>query len=173
MSSRQFLQSAADARNSTRELLQFMFASELLAPSRCIWIVSPWLRDIPVIDNKTGGFTSLCADLPRGDVRLTRVLLALVQRGTRLVIATRPEEGNRQVRDALMEGAEGSGLVRFHEDRELHAKGIVGNRFALIGSMNFTYNGIEYLTEMLLFQTERSRVEETRIQFDQQYGGLE
>jgi phosphatidylserine/phosphatidylglycerophosphate/cardiolipin synthase-like enzyme len=173
VSSRQFLQSAADARNSTRELLQFMFASELLAPSRCLWIVSPWLRDIPVLDNRTGAFAAIGAELPRSEVRLSRVLLSLIERGTRVVIATRPEEGNRQVRDALLEGTNEEGMVRFREDRELHAKGIVGDHFALLGSMNFTYNGIEYLTEMLLFQTERARIEETRIQFAQQYGGLE
>jgi phosphatidylserine/phosphatidylglycerophosphate/cardiolipin synthase-like enzyme len=125
------------------------------------------------MDNRTGAFATLCAELPRSEVRLTRVLLALVQRGTRVIIATRPEEGNRQVRDILLEATDASDLVRFHENRELHAKGIVGDRYALTGSMNFTYNGIEYLTEMLLFQIERARVEELRILFAQQYGGLE
>ena len=36
---RQFLQSAADSRNSVRELLQIIFTAELLSPSRCLWIV--------------------------------------------------------------------------------------------------------------------------------------
>lgn len=48
---RQFRQSAADSRNSVRELLQIIFTAELLSSSRCLWIVSPWLRDIPVLDN--------------------------------------------------------------------------------------------------------------------------
>lgn len=173
MSARQFLQSAGDARNATRELLQFVFVSELLAPSRCVWIVSPWLRDIPVLDNRTGAFTTLDAQLPRSEVRLTRVLRSLVQRGSRVVLATRPEEGSRQVRDALIEATGDSERVRFHENRDLHAKGIVGDRYALTGSMNFTYNGIEFLTEMLLFQTEAAKVEELRVLFAQHYGGLE
>lgn len=172
MSTRQFLQSAADARNSTRELLQFIFAAELLAPSRCLWIVSPWLRDIPILDNTTGAFVPVCADFPRSEVRLSRVLLELLQRGTRVVIATRPEDGNRQVRDALADAPIGAESFRFIERRELHAKGLVGDRFALSGSMNFTYNGLENLEEMLLFQTERARVEELRVVFRQQYGGL-
>jgi hypothetical protein len=46
MTARQFLQSAVDTRNAVRELLQIVFASELLAPSRCLWLVSPWLREV-------------------------------------------------------------------------------------------------------------------------------
>src|SRR5438093_10234369 len=103
VSSRQFLQSVADARNSVREVLQAIFASELLSPSRCLWIVSPWLRDVPVLDNTTGGFLALCPDLPRSEVRLSRVLRELLGCGTHVVIATRPDSGNRQVLDGLGE----------------------------------------------------------------------
>ena len=122
MTTRQFLQSAADARNSTRELLQFIFAAELLAPSRCLWIVSPWLRDIPILDNTTGAFVSVCANLPKSEVRLSRVLLELLQRGTRVIVATRPGEGNRQVRDALVDAPFEAHAFRFLERRELHVQ---------------------------------------------------
>ena len=123
---RQFLQSAADSRNGARELLQIVFTAELLAPSRCLWIVSPWLRDIPVLDNTTGAFVHLSTDFPRSEVRLSAVLRELVTRGTSVVIATRPEPGNRQVIDGL-HGIARQGAVVFHERAELHAKGIVGD----------------------------------------------
>jgi phosphatidylserine/phosphatidylglycerophosphate/cardiolipin synthase-like enzyme len=172
MTSRQFLQSAADARNGVRELLQVIFTAELLAPSRCLWIVSPWLRDVPVLDNAAGGFVSLSPDLPRSQVRLSRVLRELLGRGTQIVIATRPEAGNRQVLDALgdaQDGAERS--LIFLERGDLHAKGIVGDRYALTGSMNLTYSGVERLNEMLLFQTDREQVGQLRIVFRKEYGG--
>ena len=51
---RQFLQSASDTRNVMREVLQLIFASELIQPSRCLWLVSPWLRNIPILDNSLG-----------------------------------------------------------------------------------------------------------------------
>ena len=137
---RQFLQSAADSRNGARELLQTVFTAELLSPSRCVWIVSPWLRDIPVLDNSTGAFLALCPDFPRSEVRLTGVLRELITRGTSIVIATRPEPGNRQVIDGL-HGMAHRGAVVFHERAELHAKGIVGDKYSLLGSMNLTYNG--------------------------------
>src|SRR5438445_9454022 len=101
MTARQFLQSSTDSRNSVRELLQIIFSAELLAPSRCLWLVSPWLRDIPVLDNTTGSFLYLCPDFPLTEVRLSLVLRELLARGSQLLIATRPDPGNAQVYDSL------------------------------------------------------------------------
>ena len=171
MTMRQFLQTAADARNSARELLQLIFVAELLVPSRCLWIVSPWLRDVPVLDNTTGSFLFLCPEFPRSEVRLSRVLRELVERGTTVVIATRADAGNRQVVDGL-EGVSRADAVIFHERSELHAKGIVGDRYSLIGSMNLTFNGLERLTEMLVFQNDRGSVEQLRLAFRREYGGV-
>lgn len=168
---RQFLQSAVDARNGARELLQIIFASELLKPSRCLWIVSPWLRDIPVLDNTTGAFLFLCPDFPLTDIRLSRVLRELVGRGTTLVIATRSDAGNQQVIEGL-KGLDRPDAIFFHERPELHAKGIVGDRYSLVGSMNFTYNGLERLTEMLVFETDEGSLEQLRLAFRREYGGL-
>ena len=33
------------------DLLQAIFAAEILRPSARMWIVSPWISDIPVLDN--------------------------------------------------------------------------------------------------------------------------
>jgi phosphatidylserine/phosphatidylglycerophosphate/cardiolipin synthase-like enzyme len=167
---RQFLQSALDARNSVRELLQIVFAAELLAPSRSLWLVSPWIRDIPVLDNTTGSFLALCPDFPLTEVRLSLVLRQLLARGSQLVIATRPDPGNTQVYDSLR-GIGSDDSLLFHERSELHAKGIVGDTFSLIGSMNLTYNGLDRLTEMLIFETSRPAVDQLKLSFRSEYGG--
>jgi hypothetical protein len=153
-----------------RELLQIVFTSELLVPSRCLWLVSPWLRDIPILDNTTGSFLSLCPDFPRSEVRLSLVLREILGRGSQVVIATRPEDGNSQVTETLRSMAIDDGVI-FHERAELHAKGIVGDHFSVIGSMNLTYNGLDHLTEMLVFETEPSSVEQLRLSFRREYGG--
>jgi hypothetical protein len=167
---RQFLQSALDARNSVRELLQIIFAAELLAPSRSLWLVSPWIRDIPILDNTTGSFLALCPDFPLTEVRLSLVLRQLLARGSQLVIAARPDPGNTQVYDSLRGIGSDDGLI-FLERSELHAKGIVGGAFSLIGSMNLTYNGLDRLTEMLNFETNRAAVDQLRLSFRREYGG--
>lgn len=169
-SMRQFLHDSSESRNSVREVLQIVFASELLHPSRTLWLVSPWIRDVPILDNRTGGFAYLGPDFPLAEVRLSYVLRELVGRGTTVVIATRPDAGNRQVFDSL--GATtATGEVIFQERSELHAKGIVSDAIALTGSMNLTYNGIERLTEMVTLQTDPNLVEPTRLTFQAEYGG--
>ena len=167
---RQFLQTAGDSRNVMSEILQLIFSTELVAPSRSLWIVSPWLRDIPVLDNRAGAYVSLCPELPLTQISLSKVIAELLDRGSQIVIATRPEGGNRQVIDSLPLETRSDQLI-FHERAELHAKGIVGDRFALSGSMNLTFNGLERLTEMVSYQTVRSEVEPLRLTFRAEYGG--
>jgi phosphatidylserine/phosphatidylglycerophosphate/cardiolipin synthase-like enzyme len=147
-----------------------VFAAELLSPSRSLWLISPWIRDIPVLDNTTGSFLYLCPDFPLSEIRLSLVLRQLLARGAQVVIATRPDPENSQVYDSLR-GIGASDSLILQERAELHAKGIVGDAFSLIGSMNLTYNGIERLTEMLIFETDRSKVEQLRLSFRREYGG--
>lgn len=161
---------SARARNEARELLELMFSAELLVPSSCVWVVSPWLRDVVVIDNRSGAYSSLGADLPRTELRLSRVLAELANRGTQVVIATRPGPDGGQVGDGVRARAR-EDRVRVLTMPELHTKGIVGGRCALVGSMNLTHNGIEQLTELVQFTTDASSVASLRLQFQQHYGG--
>jgi phosphatidylserine/phosphatidylglycerophosphate/cardiolipin synthase-like enzyme len=98
------------------------------------------------------------------------VLRELVAKGTQVVIATRPDPGNTQVVESLNQTSSHSQVI-FEERAELHAKGIVGDRYALVGSMNLTYNGLDRLTELLVFETERAAVEPLRLSFQKEYGG--
>jgi phosphatidylserine/phosphatidylglycerophosphate/cardiolipin synthase-like enzyme len=167
---RQFFQTANDSRNVMSEILQLIFSAELVSPSRCVWIVSPWLRDIPILDNSTGAYISVCPEFPQTQIALSKVVAVLIDRGTQVVIATRPDGGNRQVLDGVPLETRSDQLV-FHERAELHAKGIIGDRFALSGSMNLTFNGLERLTEMVSYQTDRNEVEALRLTFRAEYGG--
>lgn len=169
---RQILKTSPQARNAVRELLQTIFAAELVMPSRHLWLVSPWIRNVPVLDNRTGTFSTLGNDLPRSEVHLAHLLRELVERGTRIIIATRPEPGNRQLLDAIgLDAVNAHGRIVVHERGDLHAKGIVGDRFSLVGSMNLTFNGLDHLTEMLVFQTDPAQVEALRVMFRDEYGG--
>ena len=48
-----------------KELLQMIFAAELLkASQKPIWIVSPWLSNGEVFDNRSGYFTEINPDWP-------------------------------------------------------------------------------------------------------------
>src|SRR5205823_11740732 len=135
----------------------------------CLWLVSAWLRDIPVLDNRAGAYAALAPDFARVEVRLSRVLSELIARGTRVVLATRPSPDGGIVADALRSAGHGDRIL-VRELPELHVKGLVGDSYALIGSMNLTHNGIANLTELLQFETDRAHVATLRTEFRTAYG---
>src|SRR5205085_9641044 len=64
------------------DLLQAVFTAELLCPSPCLWLVSPWVSDIPVLDNRTNGFLPFEPRWARTQVSLSQALGKLLELGT-------------------------------------------------------------------------------------------
>lgn len=154
------------------ELIQTIFASELVAPSRCLWIVSPWISDVPILDNGTNGFSSLAWDWPLGRIRLSVVLGQLLRRGTTVRVAARPIEHNKDFFAQLrLQAAQVEHRLHVSETETLHEKGIMGDDFYLSGSMNITYNGLSFNDEVLHFFTDSATVSANRHLFTQWWGG--
>lgn len=164
-------------------LLQTVFVAEMIHPSTCLWLVSPWISNIEVIDNRTDGFRHLEPQWPLGSVRLSDVLAALVARGTEVHIATRPARPwlttndtgrhNDRFLDELRHRIAADAALHIHreEEKHLHTKGLLGDRFFLSGSMNFTHNGIVVNDEQVRFTTDPSEVAQARIEFRERWGG--
>jgi phosphatidylserine/phosphatidylglycerophosphate/cardiolipin synthase-like enzyme len=154
------------------ELLQTIFAAELVAPSRCLWVVSPWISDVPILDNGTNAFSTLVWDWPRGRIRLSAILGQLLRRGTTVRIAARPIEHNSDffARLHLQAGDFGERL-RIVETETLHEKGILGDGLYLSGSMNITYSGLSFNDEVLHFFTHPETVAANRQLYTQWWGG--
>jgi hypothetical protein len=83
------------------DLLQAIFVAELLTPSKCIWLVSPWISDIQVVDNTSNSFICLEPSRSRSRILLSQILSTLTQRGTIIHIATRPDKHNHSFIEAL------------------------------------------------------------------------
>ena len=155
------------------QLLQTIFAAELIAPSRCLWIVSPWISDVPILDNSANAFSTLAGDWPRGRIRLSAVLGLLLRRGATVRVAARPIEHNSDFLAQLrLQAAEAGNRLRIVETETLHEKGILGDGFYLSGSMNITYNGLTFNDEVLHFFTDAGTVATNR-QFYTQWWGAE
>ena len=152
------------------DLLQAIFVSEMISPSSCLWIISPWISDIPIIDNTANTFQYLNTSWVRGKVRFSEVLKALADVGTTIHVATRPLTHNYGFVEQLNEGTAPKNLS-VHLVEELHEKGIVGDAFYLGGSMNFTYNGISINEEAVIYETSPSVVAARRIIFKDRWGG--
>jgi hypothetical protein len=162
-------------RASAREipdLLQAIFVAELLSPSRCLWLVSPWVSDIPVIDNRTNAFLSLDPIWTRSQVTLSQVLIRLAELGTTVRVATRPDTRNRAFLDRLFRASEAGSLpIAMREEEDLHEKGILGDGFYLSGSMNLTYSGIALNEEAVHFIVSPADVSENRLVLLARWGG--
>ena len=154
-------------RSSSEELaqlLQSLFAAELIAPSRDFWIVSPWISDIPLLDNRDGSFQHLEPTWPTSTVRLSQVLGKLVGLGTNLRIACRPDERNLEFINNLDSTTEGSRTqLSIFRSNDLHEKGILGDSFYLSGSMNLTYYGLTVNEEALQLHTDLEFIAEKRL----------
>ncbi|ADO70532.1 phospholipase D-like domain-containing protein DpdK [Stigmatella aurantiaca] len=175
ITTRQILRTSSASRNEIREVLQGLFVREFLKPSRCLWLVSPWVRDIEVLDNQTAAFRSLDPELSPTRLRLSDVLRRLMNRGTRLVLATRSEPESVRFCKALHDSVVGrlpSGSLTLFKRDVLHAKGLIGDDFGLTGSMNFTYSGIEIQTELVTLQRDPAQVASLRVSFHREYGGV-
>jgi hypothetical protein len=153
------------------DLLQVVFAGELLAPSQQLWLVSPWVSDIPVLDNRGNGFTTLVPEWGRARVRLSTVLLYLAERGAIVHVATRADEPhNADFLNRLASAGAGVPNLRVHVAAELHDKGILGDAFYLAGSMNFTYSGISINQEALHFSTDPAAIAQHQVLFRARWG---
>ena len=172
---RRIFRSSSTSNAEIRELLESLFAAELLAPGRCLWIVSPWLTDLELLDNRAGAYAAVDPQWGPRQIRLAELLGHLMNLGEHVVIATRPDAHNEQFLrrlDDLVKSSGAEGQLTVHRRAALHHKGFLGDDFYLSGSMNLTFNGVQILEEGVTFETHREATEFARLQFLNDYGGV-
>jgi hypothetical protein len=149
-------------------LLQSVFACEYVAPSSLVTIVSPWISDMPLLDNRAGGFQGLQPDWPAVHVPLSGVLIGLAERGVEVRVLTRPRDSTPML-DKLRALAEARSAPLFVRTGELtlHAKGIAGDHYRILGSMNLTTSGVMFNDEQLEYSSDPEDVAEARRNFDE------
>jgi hypothetical protein len=170
------VKTAKGNRDEVRDLLESLLAVELLSGGQELWLVSPWISDLAVLDNRAGGYSGLEPSWPKRHLHLAE-LMAFALRAhphTRVWVVTRPGQHNAPFCSRLRTLAELDGNAdRLSVDdsrAELHIKGLVGTGFALNGSMNFTRNGIEVLDETVQLETDPARVSQLRLNLHGHYG---
>ncbi|PWC91871.1 phospholipase D-like domain-containing protein DpdK [Azospirillum sp. TSO5] len=167
---RRIFKSAVTSQNLIRELLQLMLLGELLAPGgERAWLVSPWISNFILLDNRAGGFGSVNPEWGSRQVRLVEVATSLMARGTPLGIATSLDEHNGAFIAMLEEAADEAGVsdrLLVVQRQHLHTKGVLLNRGLLTGSMNLTNNGLELNDEMVVYDTTVKTLAEARLNFE-------
>jgi len=166
---RRIFQTATTSQGEIRDLLQVVFANELMAPSKELFLVSPWISDIVIIDNRMGGFDALNPEWKGRQIRLTEVIIQLMSIGSEVSIITRPDPHNDTVLNRISTVSDESALaekVYTKTVEDLHTKGILTEKGCLLGSMNITYNGIEINEEFVSYHIDKEGIAEAKLNFD-------
>ena len=153
--------------------LHKLFVSELIAPSKPFWIVSAWLSDVDLVDNRGGELLEIAPALPVRSLRLIELLDHQVSVGAEVNVVVRDVSHNRPVLRRLedIRGRSTSGVLRLATKEDLHEKILLSSRLMVSGSMNLTHNGRIKNTEHVTFTDDTDRIERERLSLGQLYGG--
>ena len=167
--SRRIFKTATSSQNEIRELFQFVFVSEMLSPGERIWLVTPWISNVPILDNRSGLFSTLNPSWGKGQIRLNEFLINLLSFGTEVVIVTRPDDHCKNFIGNLKDEADTLGgyeNLKVIWRQELHTKGVLTPKALVTGSMNLTNNGLDLLDEQVTFDTDPRDISQGRINFE-------
>lgn len=169
MANRKIFKNATTSQAAVKELLAFVFSQELVLPSKDVFVVAPWISNIPVLDNRQGGFMSLNPEWSRSEIHLVDVLTTMATRGARLHIHVNKDTHNLYTESRLHEAlsdAGVSGQCRWRTHKNLHTKGLLTERVLISGSMNLTRNGVRILDESVDVSFDALAVATARVHFE-------
>ncbi len=154
-----------------RDLLQSLFAAELISPSQSLWLFFAWISDVEILDNSARRFAAIEPDWPAAPIKLSQVLRALLVRGTQVKLVIREHGHNDYFIARLHQLKEEFGdRVKWAVAPTFHVKGLLGDDYFLSGSMNLTFNGILVNEEHLLMRTDPASIAEQAAQLELQWG---
>jgi hypothetical protein len=154
---------------SIAEALEALAVAELIKPGRRFMVISPWISDFPIIDNRGGKFSALDRTWSASRINFSSYLRALLRRGVGVSVAcgegrTEIEFVERLHKGARQDGTQARLTVRVSQldpARILeHEKALIAEGWAVHGSMNLTYRGVEVNGELVTISTDPSHVAE-------------
>ena len=151
-------------------LLTAVLTAELVEPSRELWLVSPWISDVVVLDNTQGTFDGLFPEDPPRTCTFSQVLALLTERGARLTLVTRPVEHNAQFVRNLCRLA-GPADVPIVWAQDVHEKTFCGGEWILSGSMNFTVRGMAINDEAMTYVLGGTEAAQARLELARRWRG--
>jgi len=150
-------------------LLATALLSELLTPSRHLWLVSPWIGDVDVIDNRAAVYDCVFPDASSRFYTLSEVLAVITRGGAQLSVVTRPDPFNDSFVDRITRQAV-RGRTRIIKSDDVHEKTLCGDDWLITGSMNFTYRGMRVNDEFVSYRVDEAFASTARVDFARRFG---
>jgi hypothetical protein len=170
---RRIFKSASATPTIVKELIQIIFASELLSPSEeKIWLVSPWISNVEIFDNRSGNFSDINPDWGRTAIRLQDVIIEILKRNGNIALVSDAyeDEHNDKFFSVLQDKAQQnlvSDQITIIKPKNLHTKGFLFQHGFLSGSMNLTYNGLEIKDEQIMYDRDPEGRAQARVAFEE------
>lgn len=158
-------------RRQLREVLGSLLTGLILAPER-LWLVSPWVSDFDLLDNRAGDWSVLQPSWGLRFVRFSELLIECVEAGCSLSLVTKPETSNDPFLSRMRQGITTQDRYRSVVSANVHIKGLLADSWYLSGSMNFTFSGANLNEEEVLLRCEPAAVADTRFEFERCYGAI-
>ena len=148
---------AAAPNQAISECLEAMLISEFLDPGARLLVVSPWMSDFPALDNRVNQWSTIDAGWSTSFVPFSQVLRTLASRGVNIQIGCGPGERESEFVSRLQRGVVADGteakltVSRMPHEHRLfsHEKALVADTWAIYGSMNLTYSGVQMNGELI------------------------
>jgi|TARA_B110001454_G_scaffold218846_1_gene248223 hypothetical protein len=157
-------------RQALADVLTSFLLAELLTPSQPLWLISAWISDVEILDNTAGAFDAIAPDWPRGPIRLSAVIARIIGLGGCVFVGMRRDSHNEWFVDRLRQiERDAQGRLRWEFSDELHQKCLCGERFALRGSMNVTWNGLNANEEQMSLTTSTTEISRLRLELSDRW----
>ncbi len=154
------------------DVLQSLLLAELVHPSAELWLLSAWITDVEIIDNSARAFAGIRPDWPKGRIRLSSVLEALVGRGGRVAVVLREVEHNDPFQNRLKAIQKNfRGCLGLAVSTTAHEKALIGDDYVLGGSMNITMSGLNHSDEHVLLRVDAEAAAQRRLSLSARWGG--
>ncbi|QTH15058.1 hypothetical protein C4C32_03885 [Pseudomonas corrugata] len=155
-------------RRQFREVLSTMLASLLINPDE-IWLVSPWLSDFPLLDNRSGQWNSLEPKWGSRTVSFSELLARAVTGGCALRIATRDVDSSRYFVRGLENRLGDNQDFHYLISDTLHSKGFLTRSGFLKGSLNYTFSGTQRNDEHVTLTQDAQVISDAFLEFKKHY----
>ncbi|ADN77437.1 conserved hypothetical protein [Ferrimonas balearica DSM 9799] len=176
MTTRRIFKSRTSRQAEIQDVLCGLLTAEVIRPSSTLWLVSPWVTDLDLLDNRAGNFDFLEPAWGRRKVQITEMLTRMLVNGGHLKLVTNCDAHNARFLRHLHQRAEAYGVcerLSVLQKEKLHTKGILGEHYYLHGSMNLTLGGVEINDEQINLSIDRQSIAEAMLTFRKHYSAID
>jgi hypothetical protein len=147
----------------------------LIGLSQCpdtIWLVSPWVTDFELLDNRSNNWSNLNPAWGARKVRFSEMLIFAVESGCKLNLVINEDSINKAFINRIKTVISDPLSMSVVKSQNLHTKGFLTSSLWLAGSMNFTFSGTHLNQEQVQLNLSKDIIFEMKLEFEQSYGGL-